>query len=87
MRLLMLLLVFGLLVVTGLIVHENAAETARMTVFGRVVFEGVPVPVLILVSLVAGMLLMMPFLAVARIRKRPTKKDSVEPSSDRNSPG
>ena len=87
MRLLMLLFVSALLVVTGLIVHENAAETARMTVFGRVVFEGVSVPVLILLSLVAGMLLMMPFIAGARIRKRPIKKDSVEPPSDGNRPG
>ena len=40
MRLVMVLLTAGLLVVTGLIVQENAARTTGMTVFGKTVFEG-----------------------------------------------
>ncbi len=77
MRLVMVLLTAGLLVVTGLIVQENAARTTGMTVFGKTVFEGVSVPVVILLSLLAGMLLMLPFVARARWRgRRQTPKES-----------
>lgn len=82
MRLVKVLLMAGLLVLSGLIVQENAARTAGMTVFGKTVFEGVSVPVLILLSLLSGMLLMLPFLARARWRGR--KNNPRKPSGDKD---
>ena len=76
MRLVLLLVTGSLLVSTAIIVHENAAQTASMTAFGKTVFEGLSVPVLILVSIMAGMILMLPFVARARYRNR--KKGSAD---------
>ena len=66
MRVVRMLVLLAVLVFVAVWVQENSGQVVTLTLFGRVLFGGISAPVLMLVSLLAGALLILPVALSAR---------------------
>ncbi len=71
--------VISLAVLTGFtfIMWENLEEKASVYFLGKTVFENVPILLIIMTSMLAGMLLMFPLMWINRLTSRSKKKAKV----------
>ena len=81
MRIVRVLLALAILVLVAVCVQENAGRLTSLTLFGTILFSGVSVPLLILVSMLAGALLILPFFFAGRNRAHVAEKKRTKPGS------
>jgi len=85
MWVLRLLIVLALIVPVSLCVQENANNVTSMSVFGWQLFSNVSTPIVVLVSVAAGMVLAIPVVALsraARTRRKKKREEKIEKRQD-----
>lgn len=63
-----MLVYFGLVILLMIFLWGNMDNKASLNILGSVVFKDVPVLIIILTSMLAGMVLMLPFLYLGKMR-------------------